>query len=96
MSDGVKAYSGILAAVLSTDLKVILMDEPDAFLHPPLARRLGTALTTIASERDGNVFASTHDSNFLMGCIHAGKPVMSFGSHTERALRRRGYWNRAA
>ena len=33
MSDGVKAYSGILAAVLSTDLKVILMDEPDAFLH---------------------------------------------------------------
>ncbi len=75
MSDGVKAYSGILAAVLSSDLKVILLDEPDAFLHPPLARRLGAALTTLASEREGNVFASTHDSNFLMGCIQAGKAV---------------------
>ena len=74
-SDGVKAYSGILAAVLSTDLKVILIDEPDAFLHPPLARRLGSTLTNIASERDGNVLASTHDSNFLMGSIQAGKPV---------------------
>jgi ABC-type multidrug transport system ATPase subunit len=62
MSDGVKAYSGILAAVLSTDLKLILIDEPDAFLHPPLARRLGSTLTTLASERDGNVLASTHDS----------------------------------
>ena len=75
MSDGVKAYSGILAAVLSTDLKVILIDEPDAFLHPPLARRLGGILTTLASERDGNVLASTHDANFLMGCVQAGKPV---------------------
>lgn len=75
MSDGVKAYSGILAAVLSQDLRVILLDEPDAFLHPPLARRLGNALTALASERDGNVLASTHDSNFLMGCIQAGKPV---------------------
>ena len=75
MSDGVKAYSGILAAVLSTELKLVLIDEPDAFLHPPLARRLGTILTILASERDGNVLASTHDSNFLMGCIQAGKPV---------------------
>ena len=75
MSDGVKAYSGILAAVLSSDLKVILVDEPDAFLHPPLARRLGATLTTLASGRNGNVVASTHDSNFLMGCVQAGKPV---------------------
>jgi AAA domain, putative AbiEii toxin, Type IV TA system len=56
-------------------LKVILIDEPDAFLHPPLARRLGGTLTTLASERNGNVVASTHDSNFLMGCVQAGKPV---------------------
>jgi hypothetical protein len=26
-------------------------------------------------ERKGNVFASTHDSHFLMGCIEVGKPV---------------------
>ncbi len=54
---------------------MLLIDEPDAFLHPPLARRLGTELTNLASERKGNVIASTHDSNFLMGCIQVGKPV---------------------
>jgi hypothetical protein len=75
MSDGVKAYTGILIAALSAELKVILFDEPDAFLHPPLARRLGSALATVASERSGNVFAATHDANFLWGCIHSGKPV---------------------
>jgi hypothetical protein len=75
MSDGVKAYTGILVSALSTELKVILFDEPDAFLHPPLARRLGSALATVASERSGNVFAATHDANFLWGCIHSGKPV---------------------
>jgi hypothetical protein len=75
MSDGVKAYTGILAAVLSSNLRVILRDEPDAFLHPPLAHRLGKTLTRVASERQGNLFASTHDPNFLWGCVQAGKPI---------------------
>lgn len=75
MSDGVKAFSGILAAVLSTNLRVILIDEPDAFLHPPLAQRLGRALTGLASERDANVLAATHDPHFLLGCVQAGKPM---------------------
>lgn len=74
-SDGVKAYTGILAAVLSSELKVLLIDEPDAFLHPPLARRLGSTLTSLAFERQGHVFAATHSSDFLMGCVEAGKPV---------------------
>ncbi len=75
MSDGVKAYTGILAAMLSSDLKVLLIDEPDAFLHPPLAHRLGRILTSLASERDGNLIASTHDAHFLMGCVQAGKAI---------------------
>ncbi|MCC6264787.1 MAG: ATP-binding protein [Bryobacterales bacterium] len=74
-SDGVKAYSGLIAAVLSTDFRVILVDEPEAFLHPPLARKLGVFLTQIVSERSGNVFASTHSADFLGGCIQAGPEV---------------------
>ncbi len=74
-SDGVKAYTGILSAVLSTDFDLILLDEPEAFLHPPLARRLGFFLTEIARERNATVFASTHSADFLAGCVQSGTSV---------------------
>lgn len=35
---------------------------PEAFLHPPLIRKLGRRLTEIVSERGGNVLASTHSA----------------------------------
>jgi AAA domain, putative AbiEii toxin, Type IV TA system len=74
-SDGVKAYTGILSAVLSTDFDVILIDEPEAFLHPPLARRLGFFLTDIARGQEATVFASTHSADFLVGCLQSGASV---------------------
>lgn len=74
-SDGVRAFTGLLAAVLCSKYLVVLIDEPEAFLHPPLVRRLGRRLTEIASERGGSIFASTHSADFVMGSIQAGKSV---------------------
>jgi hypothetical protein len=74
-SDGVKAFTGLLAAVLCSQYLVVLIDEPEAFLHPPLVRKLGRRLTEIASERGGSVLASTHSADFVMGSIQAGKSV---------------------
>jgi hypothetical protein len=75
MSDGVKAFTGINAAILSGDYRVYLLDEPEAFLHPPLAHELGQLVTSLAAEKEAHVFASTHSAHFLIGCIEAGKPV---------------------
>ena len=61
-----------MAAILSADHRVMLIDEPEAFLHPVLARKLGVKLTELASERDANVLASTHSADFLMGCVESG------------------------
>ncbi|WP_375771976.1 AAA family ATPase [Archangium gephyra] len=74
-SDGVKSFVGLLSAVLSGDHKVILIDEPEAFLHPPLARTLGAELHKLAREHHAQVFAATHNPDFLMGCIQAGTEV---------------------
>ncbi len=74
-SDGVKAFTGLMAAVLCAGYKVMLIDEPEAFLHPPLVRKLGRTLTDLASERSANVLAATHSADFLIGCIQAGKKV---------------------
>jgi ABC-type polar amino acid transport system ATPase subunit len=74
-SDGVQAFTGIVTAILSGEFHTILIDEPEAFLHPPLARKLGTNLATLAKERSSALLASTHSSDFLMGCVQASKDV---------------------
>lgn len=74
-SDGVQAFTGIVTAVMSGEFHTILIDEPEAFLHPPLARKLGNHLATLAIERGGALLASTHSPDFLMGCVQATKEV---------------------
>lgn len=71
LSDGVQAFTGLVSAVLSFQHHILLVDEPEAFLHPPLARRLGKNLSELASEREASLVVATHSSEFLMGCIEA-------------------------
>jgi ABC-type polar amino acid transport system ATPase subunit len=75
LSDGVKAFTGLVSALISSDYRIMLVDEPEAFLHPPLAGQLGREMATLADTRSGNVFASTHSARFLMGCLESGKPT---------------------
>jgi hypothetical protein len=75
LSDGVRAFTGLTAAVMSADYRLMLVDEPEAFLHPPLIRKLGKRLTELAAERGANLLASTHSPEFVMGCIQSGKRV---------------------
>jgi hypothetical protein len=73
-SDGVQAFVGILCAVLSGDYRAILVDEPEAFLHPPLARKLGFELTKNLRP-GGSLMASTHSPDFVIGCLQASPNV---------------------
>jgi predicted ATPase len=74
-SDGVKAFIGIVTEIIAGDPAILLIDEPEAFLPPPLAFNLGKeiALTSTGSEK--RIFVSTHSPNFVMGCIQSGAPV---------------------
>lgn len=74
-SDGVQAFTGIIASIRSGEFHTVLVDEPEAFLHPPLARKLGRNLANLASETGGSLMASTHSSEFLMGCIQSSPLV---------------------
>lgn len=74
-SDGVKAYTGIITSVIAGDPSVLLIDEPEAFLHPPLASSLGYELSRAAVSSQKRVFVSTHSAAFVMGCIQSGVPV---------------------
>jgi len=64
--DGMKSYAGILFEAIVADLDVTLIDEPEAFLHPPQMRRLGE---TLASEVKGQLIVATHSSDILRGFL---------------------------
>lgn len=74
-SDGVKAFTGIVTEVIAGDPNVVLMDEPEAFLHPSLAAKLGLEVSKAALNANKRMFISTHSPSFVMGCIQSGAPV---------------------
>ncbi|TPW36594.1 ATP-dependent nuclease [Oecophyllibacter saccharovorans] len=74
-SDGMKAFTGMLLALRAGDPKIMIIDEPEAFLHPTLAYKLGREIAKTANQGDKQVFVSTHSSQFLMGAIQSGAKV---------------------
>jgi AAA15 family ATPase/GTPase len=74
-SDGRKAYHGIISEIVAGKNDVIMIDEAEAFLHPPLARKLGRTISKMASSGNIQLFVTTHSSDFLMGCIEAKVPM---------------------
>jgi predicted ATPase len=72
LSDGVVSFTGLVAAAISLAHRILLVDEPEAFLHPPLARLLGSSLSSLTQERGASLVVATHSAEFLMGCIESG------------------------
>jgi len=75
VSDGVKAFTGILLQLHAGNPKIIIVDEPEAFLHPSLVLKLGKELAKGAATEGKHVFASTHSPQFVMGAILSGAKV---------------------
>jgi predicted ATPase len=66
--DGMRSFVGVLLNSFVANNSVILLDEPEAFLHPPQARLLGKMLAKdLPSERQ--LFLSTHSEDFLKGLL---------------------------
>jgi len=74
-SDGVKAFTGMITEMIAGDPLILLIDEPEAFLHPALSFTLGKELALASLGSEKRLFVSTHSPNFVMGCIHSGAPV---------------------
>jgi len=64
--DGMKSYAGILFEAVVSNKDVTLIDEPEAFLHPPQMRKLGE---TLSSEVKGQLIVATHSSDILRGFL---------------------------
>ncbi|MBO3663858.1 ATP-dependent nuclease [Microbacterium stercoris] len=73
--DGMRSFVGLALLVMARPPGVLLIDEPEAFLHPGQARALGRWLGGAARGRELQVIIATHDRDFLLGLLEADAPV---------------------
>lgn len=73
--DGFKSFVGIILGLLFAQNRIILLDEPEAFLHPAQARFLGKWLIDNSNLFEGQLLVCTHNSNFLSGVLSSDKKV---------------------
>lgn len=66
--DGLRSFATTLLMLLTTARPFILVDEPEAFLHPPQAAALGRIIGEISNDNQ-SIILSTHSSDFLRGLI---------------------------
>lgn len=72
-SDGTKAFLGLLLELFFSSFDILLIDEPEAFLHPTLAYLLGTAVGKCSAKKQ--IICSTHSVDFLRGCLDSVKEL---------------------
>lgn len=73
--DGMRSLLGLVLPILTSSYSVVIVDEPEAFLHPPQAFQLGRTLAALAEARGIQVVLATHDRNLLAGLLAANSPV---------------------
>lgn len=67
--DGFRSFAGVLLSILLSKGRVLLIDEPEAFLHPAQARRLGYWVSEYAREAGSQIVVATHNAHFLRGVL---------------------------
>ncbi len=69
--DGFRSFVSVLLSVIGRRKPIFLLDEPEAFLHPPYARRMGELLAEHLSNNKTmeSAFISTHSSYLLQGLL---------------------------
>lgn len=73
--DGFRSFVAVVLSLLLSKDKVVLLDEPEAFLHPEQARRLGRWISDHADGFPCQILVATHNSNFLSGLLSGRQPA---------------------
>ncbi|WP_083374495.1 AAA family ATPase [Methylobacterium sp. C1] len=66
--DGFRSFASIVLRVWTGVHSVILVDEPEAFLHPPQARAIGEIISA-GTEYQKQIFIATHSNEVIQGLL---------------------------
>ena len=68
--DGMRSFASVILHLLAPiTASILLLDEPEAFLHPPQARLLGEIIATKKSSQ-AQLFVATHSPDVLQGLVN--------------------------
>ncbi|MEU1261108.1 ATP-binding protein [Streptomyces cellulosae] len=73
--DGIKSLIALILPLVTAEHPVVMIDEPEAFLHPPQASALGRILGRLAKKKRIQVILATHDKNLLTGLLSSDAEV---------------------
>jgi ABC-type transport system involved in cytochrome c biogenesis ATPase subunit len=74
--DGMRSFVSVILQMLVLDTPtMLLLDEPEAFLHPPQARLLGEFLAR-ERPRNAQLFIATHSADVLTGLLEVAPDQM--------------------
>ncbi|MDR6819573.1 ABC-type cobalamin/Fe3+-siderophores transport system ATPase subunit [Neorhizobium sp. 2083] len=73
--DGMRSFASVIGRVITENRPIRLIDEPEAFLHPPQAKIL--AETIAANGADAQTIIATHSSDILQGLLGDNKDRVS-------------------
>lgn len=73
--DGMRSLLGLVLPIVTASYPIVVVDEPEAFLHPPQAAALGKSLAELAKAKNLQILLATHDRNIVIGLLEAGVDV---------------------
>lgn len=66
---GIRAFAKIVLSLFTDRTQLVLIDEPEAFIHPPQRRALARAICELSKTQDKQLFLASHDAEFLTGIL---------------------------
>lgn len=66
--DGIRSFTGMVVALKTANRPLILIDEPEAFLHPPQAYAMGRLIASEAVS-GRQIMVATHSTDVLRGVL---------------------------
>lgn len=66
---GIRAYLKLVFSLLDPTSRIVLIDEPETFIHPPQRRALGKFIAKLARQENKQLFIATHDAEFIRGIL---------------------------
>lgn len=73
--DGVKSFIGLVLYILAGYQNMIIIDEPEAFLHQAQAKALGRWMAKVSKEAGRQVITATHSKDIVLGLLAASADV---------------------
>ena len=72
--DGLKSFLATILSILVGNRPILLLDEPEAFLHPPQSYKLGELIAQQSSS-DRQIIIATHSSDLVRGILNVKQDI---------------------